>query len=230
MPPLVIGTMMIVIGSSLISIPIGLITAIFISEYASPLSKKILKPILEILAGIPTVVYGYFALTVITPFLKNIFPEIEVFNALSGSIVVGVMVLPMICSLCDDAFSDLPRSLKEGGYALGATSFEVITKITIPAALPRIISAFILAISRAIGETMAVVLAAGATPTMSTSPLSSIQTMTSYIVQVSLGETPAGGIEYQTCFAVGSLLFLITLAMNIFGRMIQEKFKMELPE
>ena len=228
--PLIMGTFMIVIGSSLISLPIGLLTAIYLSEYAGSKARQILKPILEILSGIPTVVYGYFALIVITPFLKNFFPEIEVFNALSGAIVVGIMVLPMVSSLSDDAFSSLPRSLKEGGYALGATSFEVITKITIPAALPRIIAAFILAISRAIGETMAVVLAAGATPNMGINPLKSIQTMTSYIVQVSMGDTPAGGIEYKTCFAVGALLFLITLCMNILGRTIQEKYKMELPE
>ena len=226
--PLVGGTFLIVLGASLIALPFGLLTAIYLNEYSGTKRRAFLKPLLEILAGIPTVVYGYFALTVVTPFLKVIFPEIEVFNALSGSIVVGIMILPMISSLCDDAFTSLPSSLKEGGYALGATSFEVIWSILIPASLHRIIAAFILAISRAIGETMAVVLAAGATPKMTLNFLESIQTMTSYIVQVSLGDTPANGIEYQTCFAVGSMLFLLTLVMNILGRKLCQKYAYEM--
>jgi len=226
--PLISGTFLIVIGSSLVAIPAGLLTSIYLGEYAGPRTKAIVKPILEILAGIPTVVYGYFALTVITPMLKMIFPSIEVFNALSGSIVVGIMILPMISSLCDDAMSSLPRSLKEGGYAMGATSFEVVWSILVPTALPRIVAAFILAISRAIGETMAVVMAAGATPKMTMNFLESIQTMTSYIVQVSLGDTPAGGVEYQTCFAVGAVLFVMTLVMNIIGRKFYKRFNLEI--
>lgn len=222
--PLIAGTFLIVLGSAVIAIPCGLITAIYLSEYAGKKTRNFIKPILEILAGIPTVVYGYFALTMITPVLKNIFPDIEVFNALSGAIVVGIMIFPMISSLCDDALNSLPRSLKEGAYAMGATSFEVIFSILIPSALNRIISSFILAISRAIGETMAVVLAAGATPKLTLNFLESIQTMTSYIVQVSLGDTPADGIEYKTCFAVGALLFIITLVMNIIGRKVSKRF------
>ena len=226
--PLVSGTMLVVLGSGLIAIPAGLFTAIYLSEYASNSSKSIIKPVLEILAGIPTVVYGYFALTMVTPFLKFFFDDIEVFNALSASIVVGIMILPMVSSLCDDAFMAIPKGLKQGAYALGATSFEVIFNISIPAALPRIISAFILALSRAIGETMAVVLAAGATPTLTSNPLQSIQTMTSYIVQVSLGDTQAGGVEYLTCFAVGALLFIMTFIMNFIGRKINKRYQMEL--
>jgi phosphate transport system permease protein len=225
--PLVSGTMMIVAGSALIAIPMGLATAIYLSQFASSKTKQIIKPILEVLSGIPTVVYGFFALTMVTPFLRYFLPEIEVFNALSGAIVVGIMILPMVSSLCDDALSSLPKGLKEGGYALGATSLEVIVSVLIPSALPRIIAAFILAISRAIGETMAVVLAAGATPKLTSNPLESIQTMTSYIVQVSLGDTPADGIEYRTCFAVGALLFLMTLGMNLLGRKIYTKYQME---
>ncbi len=225
--PLVGGTMLIVIGSAMIAIPMGLATAIYLSEYASSRKKNIIKPILEVLSGIPTVVYGYFALTMITPFLRLFLPEIEVFNALSGAIVVGIMILPMVSSLCDDALSAIPKGLKEGGYALGATSLEVIWSVQIPYALARIIAAFILAISRAIGETMAVVLAAGATPQLTGNPLESIQTMTSYIVQVSLGDTPADGIEYRTCFAVGALLFVMTLGMNILGRKFYQKYQQE---
>lgn len=218
--PLVSGTLLIMLGSGLIAIPIGLLTAVYLSEYAKHRTRAFIKPILEILAGIPTIVYGYFALTFITPMLKQIIPSIDVFNALSGAIVVGIMILPMVSSLCDDAFSGVPKSLKMGGYALGATSFEVICQIIMPASASRILAAFILALSRAIGETMAVTLAAGATPHFTLNPLESIQTMTAYIVQVSLGDTPAGGIEYLTCFAVASLLFFITLVMNILGQRI----------
>lgn len=223
--PLVSGTLMIMIGSGLIAIPVGLFTAVYLSEYADKKIRSIIKPILEILAGIPTIVYGYFALTFITPLLKKIFPETEVFNALSGCIVVGIMILPMVSSLCDDAFQGIPKGLKMGGYALGATSLEVITEIQLPAAASRVLAAFILALSRAIGETMAVTLASGANPHFTLNPLESIQTMTAYIVQVSLGDTPQGGVEYLTCFAVAALLFLITLFMNILGQTIMYKFQ-----
>ncbi len=223
--PLVLGTMMVVFISSIIAIPIGVATAIYLSEYASNRVKNIIRPSLEILAGIPTIVYGYVALTLITPALKILFPEIEIFNALSASIVVGVMILPMISSLCYDALRAVPRDLREGAYALGGNSFDVVAKIMVPAAASRILAAFILAISRAIGETMAVTLAAGANPQLTFSPLKSIQTMTSYIVQVSLGDTPAGGIEYLTCFAVGSLLFVMTLLMNSLSQVVLVRFQ-----
>jgi phosphate transport system permease protein len=223
--PLVIGTVMIMVGSAVIALPIGIMTAVYLSEYSSLRMRAIIKPVLEVLAGIPTIVYGYFALTFITPLLKMILPETEVFNATSGAIVVGIMILPMIASLCDDAFQSVPKSLKEGGFALGATSFEVITQVIIPFSSSRVLAAFILALSRAIGETMAVTLAAGANAQFSFNPLQSVQTMTAYIVQVSLGDTPQGGIEYMTCFAVGSLLFILTLFMNIAGQSILFRYR-----
>ena len=223
--PLLFGTLMIVIGSAFICIPLGLIIAIYLSQYATKKARSIIKPILEILAGIPTVVYGYFALTFITPILRTILPETEIFNAASGAIVVGIMILPMVASLCDDALQSVPKSLKEGGYALGTTSNEVIRGILIPSAFSGIVASFVLALSRAFGETMAVTLAAGATPQFTLNPLESIQTMTAYIVQVSLGDTPQGGIEYQTIFAVAGLLFIVTLMMNLFSNYIMHKYR-----
>ena len=223
--PLVGGTLLIVVGAALIAIPIGLASAIYLAEYSSDQVRSIVKPILEVLAGIPTVVYGYFALTFITPLLEIILPSTKIFNAASGSIVVGIMVLPMVASLCDDALRAVPSSLRQAGYALGATQFEVILRVALPAALSGIMASFVLAASRAIGETMAVTLAAGATPKLTFNPLESIQTMTAYIVQVSLGDTPAGTVEYQTIFAVASLLFAITLSLNIFAQRILNRFR-----
>jgi phosphate transport system permease protein len=223
--PLVGGTLMIVVGAALVAIPLGLGTGIFLSEYASNRLRGILKPVLEILAGIPTVVYGYFALTFVTPQLGQLFPSIQVFNAASASIVVGVMILPMIASLCDDALRAVPQSLRHAGYALGATRLEVSTRVVLPGAFSGVLASFILALSRAIGETMAVTLAAGATPRLTANPLESIQTMTAYIVQVSLGDTPAGSMAYLTVYAVGMLLFMITLAMNLVGNRILRHFQ-----
>ena len=223
--PLVGGTLMIVVGAALVAIPLGLGTGIFLSEYASNRLRGILKPVLEILAGIPTVVYGYFALTFVTPQLRQLFPSIQVFNAASASIVVGVMILPMIASLCDDALRAVPQSLRHAGYALGATRLEVSTRVVLPGAFSGVLASFILALSRAIGETMAVTLAAGATPRLTANPLESIQTMTAYIVQVSLGDTPAGSMAYLTVYAVGMLLFMITLAMNLVGNRILRHFQ-----
>lgn len=223
--PLVSGTLMIVVGAMLLALPIGLFIAIFLSEYATETQRKIIKPILEVLAGIPTVVYGFFALTFISPLLKTIFEDIEVFNALSGAIVVGIMIVPMISSVCDDALQSLPMSLREAAYSLGARPSELILKVLIPAASVQIWAAVVLAVSRAIGETMAVTLASGATPKLLASPLESIQTMTAYIVQVSMGDTPHGGIEYLTCFAVAALLFVITLIMNFFGHKMLSRFQ-----
>jgi len=185
--PLLSGTMLVAVGSACVAIPLGVGSAIFLSEYARPNVRSVLKPMLEILAGIPTVVYGYFAVTAVTPALRAIIPATEVFNALSASIVVGIMILPMIASLCDDAFQAVPMSLRQGGYALGTTKLEVSTRVVVPAAMSGVLSSFVLALSRAIGETMAVTMAAGATPKLTLNPLESIQTMTAYIVQVSLG-------------------------------------------
>ena len=223
--PLLGGTLMIVVGSALIALPVGLGSAIYLSEYASPRMRSIIKPVLEVLAGIPTVVYGYFALTTITPLLRTVLPETNIFNAASASIVVGIMILPMVASLCDDALSAVPKSLRQAGHALGATRLEVSTQVVVPGALSGILASFVLAASRAFGETMAVTLAAGATPNLTWSPLESIQTMTAYIVQVSLGDTPAGGVEYMTIFAVGSLLFVITLGMNVLAHKILRRYQ-----
>lgn len=223
--PLVCGTFLIVVGASVIAIPIGLGCAMFLSEYASARARGWIKPGLEILAGVPTVVYGYFALTFVTPLITQVFPSTQVFNAASAAIVVGVMILPMVASLCDDALRSVPQSLRQAGYALGATPAEVSTRVVLPAALSGVSASFVLAFSRAIGETMAVTLAAGATPKMTLNPLESIQTLTSYIVNVSLGDTPAGTIEYQTIFAVGALLFAITLSMNIAAHRILRRYR-----
>lgn len=223
--PLLAGTMLIVIGSSLVALPVGLACAVYLSEFASDRARSIVKPILEILAGIPTVVYGYFALTFVTPGLRLMLDDVQIFNAASAAIVVGIMVLPMVASLCDDALRSVPGSLREGAYSVGATSYEVTARIVVPAALSGIFAAFVLAVSRAIGETMAVTLAAGATPNLTLNPLESIQTMTAYIVQVSLGDTPSGGLAYKTLFAVASLLFTITLVMNLLANKVMRKFQ-----
>ncbi len=223
--PLVAGSMLVAVGASLVALPVGLASAIYLAEYAPARARKVLKPILEILAGIPTVVYGYFALTFITPLIRHVFPETGVFNAASAAIVVGIMIIPMVASLSEDAIFAVPRSLREASYGLGANKFETVTRVVVPAALSGIVASFILAISRAIGETMAVTLAAGATPKLTVNPLESIQTMTAYIVQVSLGDTPFGTIEYRTIFAVGLLLFAITLSMNILSRIILRRFR-----
>ena len=223
--PLLWGTLLITFGAAVIAIPVGLASAIYLSEYATPRARSIFKPVLELLAGIPTVVYGYFALTFVTPALKIIFPQIQVFNALGGAIVVGIMILPMIATLSDNALRAVPDTLRQGAYALGATSYEVTTQVVVPAGLSGVMASFLLAISRAVGETMAVTLAAGATPNLSFSFLESIQTMTAYIVQVSLGDTPAGGIAYQTLFAVAALLFVVTLLLNVISQSILKRYR-----
>ncbi len=223
--PLVGGTAMIVVIAGIVALPIGLSIGIYLSEYASPLQKKIIKPFLEILAGIPTIVYGFFALTFVTPVLQKLIPETEIFNALSAGIVVGIMILPMVASLSEDALRSVPASLRQGGYALGATSWQVSLSIVVPAAISGISSAFILALSRAFGETMAVTIAAGSTPKLTLDPLESIQTMTAFIVQVSKGDTPVGTVEYYTLFAVALVLFAITFSMNIAANRIQRRYR-----
>lgn len=223
--PLVGGTLLIAAIAAAVALPVGLATAIFLSEYAPNKMRRAVKPLLEILAGIPTVVYGYFALTFVTPLLQNIFPEMLVFNALSAGIVMGVMIIPMVSSLSEDAMASVPNSLRNGAYALGATRLEVSLRVVAPAALSGIVASFIIAISRAIGETMLVTIAAGATPNLTLNPLESIQTMTAFIVQLSLGETPHGSLEYNTIFAVGLLLFLMTLAMNLLGYFIVRRWR-----
>jgi phosphate transport system permease protein len=223
--PLLGGTMLIVVGSSIVALPVGLACAVYLSEYASDRARNIIKPVLEVLAGIPTVVYGYFAISFVTPGLRFVFDDVQIFNAASAAIVVGIMVLPMVASLCDDALRSVPLSLREGAYSVGATSYEVTARVVVPAALSGIFAAFVLAVSRAIGETMAVTLAAGATPNLTLNPLESIQTMTAYIVQVSLGDTPSGGLAYKTLFAVASVLFTITLVMNLLANKVMRKYQ-----
>jgi phosphate transport system permease protein len=223
--PLVAGTLLVLGGAGFVALPLGLGSAIYLSEYASPRKRAVLKPVLEVLAGIPTVVYGYFALTFITPALRFFLPQTEIFNAASASIAVGMMVLPMVVSLCDDALRSVPASLREGAFALGATRMEVATRVVLPGALSGVVASFILAASRAIGETMIVTLAAGASPQLTFNLLESVQTLTAYVVQVSLGDVPHGTIEYQTIFAVGSLLFLMTLGMNQLGQRVLHRFR-----
>jgi phosphate transport system permease protein len=225
--PLLMGSMLIAGGAGVIAVPLGVLTAIFLSEYAGRRLRKVLKPVLEILAGIPTVVYGYFALTFVTPFLRIFFPETEIFNAASASIVVGIMIIPTISSLSEDALRAVPNSLREGAYGLGATKLEVSTRVVVPAALSGIIASFILAISRAVGETMAVTIAAGNLPKITLNPLESMQTMTAYIVQASLGDTPQGTLVFRTLFAVAMTLFLITLTMNIVSQWVLARFREE---
>ncbi|HYI15435.1 MAG TPA: phosphate ABC transporter permease subunit PstC [Thermomicrobiales bacterium] len=224
--PLVVGTLQIALFAMLVSVPIGLASAIYLAMYAPPRVRAVIKPALEILAGIPTVVYGYFALTFITPVvIKGIWSDAPVFNALSAGIAVGIMTVPMVSSLSEDALQAVPRSLRDGALALGATKFEVSTRVMVPAALSGIMASIILAFSRAIGETMIVVIAAGATPKFTFNPLESIQTMTGFIVQISLGDTPRGTIEYKTLFAVGFTLFLITLLMNVLSAWVTRRFR-----
>ena len=223
--PLVSGTLLVTLIAALVALPTGLMAAIFLSEYAPDKLRRVVKPVLEVLAGIPTVVYGYFALTFVTPLLQTVFEGLIVFNALSAGLVMGVMIIPMVSSLSEDAMVAVPRNLREGAYALGATRYEVSMKIVVPAALSGIIAAFILAISRAIGETMLVTIAAGATPSLSFNPMESVQTMTAYIVQLSLGEAPVGSLEYNTIFAVGLVLFAMTFVMNLLGFWIVRRFR-----
>lgn len=225
--PLVSGTLLITAGAAFISIPIGLCSAIYLSEYANPKIRKILKPALEILAGIPSIVYGYFALTSITPVLQRLIPSTQIFNALSGSIAVGIMTIPLVSSLSEDALRAVPDSLRYGSYALGSTKMETSLKVVVPAAISGISASFVLAISRAIGETMIVTIASGARPQFTFNPLESVQTMTAFIVQASQGDNPHGTVGFYALFAVGLLLFLITFIMNIFSHMIVTKYRRE---
>ena len=224
---LVSGTLKITVIAMIVAVPIGLGAAIYLSEYASDRARKIIKPILEVLAGVPTIVYGFFALTFVTPLLREYIPNMEIFNALSPGIVVGIMIIPMIASLSEDAMGSVPKSIREGAYAMGATRFEVALKIVFPAALSGIIASIVLAVSRAIGETMIVSIGAGSTPTFDWDVLGSIQTMTGYIVQVSTGDAGLGSTIYYSIFAVGFTLFVFTLVMNMLAQYISRRFREE---
>jgi len=231
--PLVSGTLLVTVVSALVAIPIGVASAIYLSEYASDRARSILKPGLEVLAGIPTVVYGYLALLYLTPFLRSLGIELGTFNVLSASIMVGIMIIPMVSSLSEDAMSSVPDSLRQAGYGLGATKFEVSTDIVVPAAVSGIFSSFILALSRAIGETMIVVMAIGLRPRMFelTTPLQSLtqsgQTMTSAMVQAVTSDVSAESATYKSMFALGLTLFAITFAMNFASNRIAARYREE---
>lgn len=223
--PLLAGTLLTSLIALSFSVPAGLIIAIYVSEYASEKARKVLKPILELLAGIPTIVYGYFALLFITPMLQLIFPEMGSFNALSAGIAMGIMILPMMASLSEDAIYTVPRSLREGAYALGASKLQMILGAVVPGAVGGITAAVILSAARAVGETMIVAIAAGQQPLLHFDPLQPVETMTAYIVQVSLGDTPHGTLEYHTLFAVAMMLFLLTMILNVISLAIRERSK-----
>lgn len=209
----------------LVALPVGLLAAVFLSEMATPRVRQVLKPLLEVLAGVPTVVYGYFALLFVTPVLAWFIPSISGFNALSAGIVMGVMIIPLVASLSEDALYAVPQNLRDGAYALGATRVQVSLRVVVPAALSGIVASFLLAVSRAVGETMIVAIAAGQSPRLTLNPLVPIETMTAYIVQVSLGDTPAGTLEFQTIFAVGMTLFLMTFALNVLSHRLVARFR-----
>jgi phosphate transport system permease protein len=223
--PLVIGTLSTTFWACLVALPLGLGAAIYLSEYAKPRSRRWLKPALELLAGIPTIVYGYFALTFVTPLLRDIGIDVSIFNALSAGLVMGIMILPTVASLSDDAMMAVPMALREGAYGLGASRMQVSTRIVVPAALSGIIASFVLGISRAIGETMIVAVAAGNQPSMSFNPVEGVETMTAFIAQVGIGDIPTGSIEYKTIFAVGATLFFATLIMNLISIRLVRKYR-----
>ncbi|MEK4486477.1 phosphate ABC transporter permease subunit PstC [Psychrobacillus sp. FSL H8-0484] len=225
--PLIAGTLKVTFIAAIVAVPFGIGSAVFLSEYASDKSRRIIKPILEVLAGIPTIVYGFFALTFVTPLLQQFIPDLKIFNALSPGIVVGIMILPMIASLSEDAMSSVPNSIREGALAMGSTKLEVALKVVLPAALSGIIASVVLAMSRAIGETMIVSLAGGSTPKFDLNVTDSIQTMTAYIVQVSSGDAGYGTTIYYSIYSVGFTLFLFTLLMNYIAHVISKKYREE---
>lgn len=223
--PLVSGTLTTSAIALAVAVPIGTITAIFLSEFASHKARETVKPILELLVGVPTVVFGYFALFFVTPLLQSVYPELPSFNMLSAGIVMGVMIIPYIASLSEDAMRAVPMSMREGSYAMGATRFQTAIKVVAPAATSGIVAAYILAISRAVGETMVVAVAAGQQPTLTFNPLEGAATITAYIVQVAMGDLPHGSIGYQSIFAAGLVLMVMTLSFNIIGHWIRKKYR-----
>lgn len=222
---LVSGTALTSLIAIIVALPIGLTIAIYLNMYAPKSFRKSLKPFLEILAAIPTVVYGFFALTIVTPFLQNIFPNLETFNSLSAGIVMGIMIIPFVSSLSEDALYAVPKALKEAAFGMGSTRFQTSFKVMVPAASSGIIVSIILAISRAIGETMIVAIAAGQQATFTFNPTIPIQTITSYIVQVSMGDAPQGSMEYRTIFAAGLTLFIFTFMLNSLSFYIKKKYQ-----
>jgi phosphate transport system permease protein len=223
--PLIVATGLTSAIALIIAVPLGLMSAIYLSEFAAPRVRDVLKPALEVLAGVPTVVYGFFALIFVTPILQEILPNVSTFNSLSAGLVMGIMITPLVASLSEDAMASVPRALREGAYGLGSTRFEVATRVVFPAALSGIVAAVILALSRAVGETMIVAIAAGQNPTLTLDPRVPVETMTAYIVQVSLGDTPYGSLSYLTIFAVGTTLFVLTFILNIFSHWFVSRFR-----
>ncbi len=223
--PLVAGTLTTSMIALSVAIPVGTIGAIYLSEFASHKTREIVKPILELLVGVPTVVFGYFALFFVTPILQKIFPELPGFNMLGPGIVMGVMIVPYISSVAEDAMRAVPMSMREGSYAMGATRFQTAIRVVTPAAISGIVAAYILGISRAVGETMVVAVAAGQQPNLTFNPMESAATITAYIVQVALGDLPHGSIGYQSIFAAGLVLMVMTLGFNILGHMVRKKYR-----
>ncbi|MBX3450035.1 MAG: phosphate ABC transporter permease subunit PstC [Planctomycetaceae bacterium] len=229
--PLAAGTLMVTVIAAMIGLPVGLLSAIYLSEYASPLTRSILKPALELLAGIPTVVFGYCGLVFLTPLVlqplfRNLFGiDVSRFNALSGGIMVGIMIIPLVSSLSEDVLRAVPRSLREAGYALGSTRFDVSARIVVPAALSGVLASFLIALSRAIGETMIVAMCVGNRAVATLNPLSEMQTMTAFIVNLMSGEVSAGSLEERSLYAVALMLFLSTLAMNLASQMVLQRYR-----
>jgi phosphate transport system permease protein len=223
--PLVVGTLSVTFWAIVVAIPFGLGAAIYLSEYASSRTRKLLKPLLEVLAGIPTIVYGYFALTFFTPLLRDLGIQVDIFNALSAGLVMGVMILPTVASLSEDAMAAVPQDLRDGAFALGSTRREVATRIVVPAAFSGIIAAFVLGISRAVGETMIALVAGGLQPNLSFDPREAIETMAAFIAATGAGDVPTGSVEYKTIFAVGATLFTMTLVLNVISIKLVSRFR-----
>ncbi|MDX6422907.1 MAG: phosphate transport system permease protein [Gaiellaceae bacterium] len=225
--PLIVGTLSVTFWAVLVAIPFGLGAAIYLSEYASVRTRKFLKPMLELLAGIPTIVYGYFALTFFTPLLRDLGIGVDIFNVLAAGLVMGVMILPTVASLSEDAMAAVPRDLRDGAFALGATRREVSTRIVVPAAISGVTAAFVLGISRAVGETMIVLVAAGQQPNLTFDPRAAVETMSAFIAATGAGDVPTGSVEYKTIFAVGATLFVMTLILNVISIRLVERFREE---
>ena len=223
--PLVSGTLVTTAVALAVALPLGTISAIYLSEFATPRLREVVKPCLELLAGVPTVVYGYFALLFVTPLLQKVIPDLPGFNMLSAGIVIGIMIIPLISSISEDAMRAVPVSLREGSYAMGATRLQTAVRVVFPSAISGITAAYILGISRAVGETMVVAIAAGLQPNLTWNPMQPAATIAAYIVQVSLGDLPHGSLEYQTIFAAGLTLVLMTLVLNIVGHFLSKRYR-----
>jgi phosphate transport system permease protein len=223
--PLVCGTLLVTAIASAVAMPLGLGAAIYLSEYAGTRTRGILKPALEVLAGVPTIVFGYFALTFVTPLLRDLGIQVDVFNTLSAGLVMGVMLMPTVASLSEDAMGAVPRDLRDGAYALGSAKVQVATRVVVPAAISGIVASFVLAISRAVGETMIVLVAMGQQPNLTFDPREAAEAMTAFIAATGAGDVPTGSIEYKTIFAVGATLFVLTLVMNVFAIRLVRKYR-----